>query len=299
MIETNTLIIGAGLSGLILSKELHHSTIILEKSRGIGGRIANRRIQELGFDHGAPYFPNDPIVHEILKNCNLINITHTSAHGLYLDGSMTTLAKSLSQGLEIHKSKRARFIKPNGVKWLIETEDGEQYLSSFLVITAPLTQAIELLDLNSISYTSELKSISYTSALMALIITSDEVIPDKHFPERVDYCLSMKQRKLHPRGFVIKWKASVSEEIFNQSDEYLLSKIMEDFSQGFSVSPKIEHFELKKWKYAQPKSALHVPFMELEKNLFLIGDAFSYPDLRGSIIGAKVLAKKLNYTHPT
>jgi renalase len=55
MIKTETLIIGAGPCGLALGHKLTQNKkdfLIVEKSRGIGGRIATRRIDGDSFDHG-------------------------------------------------------------------------------------------------------------------------------------------------------------------------------------------------------------------------------------------------------
>ncbi len=54
----NIAIIGAGLSGAILTRHLHgsHWVTLLEKSRGAGGRMATRRHENQAWDHGAPYF---------------------------------------------------------------------------------------------------------------------------------------------------------------------------------------------------------------------------------------------------
>lgn len=45
-------IIGAGVSGLIVANEV----TIFDKSRGIGGRMATRRVDNYHFDHGAQFF---------------------------------------------------------------------------------------------------------------------------------------------------------------------------------------------------------------------------------------------------
>src|SRR5690606_13683869 len=51
--------IGAGMAGLALAvglREAGVSALILEKSRGLGGRMATRRLGEGIFDHGAQFF---------------------------------------------------------------------------------------------------------------------------------------------------------------------------------------------------------------------------------------------------
>jgi renalase len=51
-------VIGAGVAGLICAQQLRHagySVVIIEKSRGAGGRLATRRLHDTRADHGARY----------------------------------------------------------------------------------------------------------------------------------------------------------------------------------------------------------------------------------------------------
>ncbi len=52
-------IIGAGMAGLAAARRLReagHAVTLFDKSRGVGGRMATRRVGSLQFDHGAQYF---------------------------------------------------------------------------------------------------------------------------------------------------------------------------------------------------------------------------------------------------
>lgn len=51
-------IIGAGIAGLTIANELAGlaEITVFEKSRGLGGRMATRRVDDFHFDHGAQYF---------------------------------------------------------------------------------------------------------------------------------------------------------------------------------------------------------------------------------------------------
>jgi len=54
----DVLIVGAGIAGLTLARELRargHSPIVLERARGVGGRCATRRIFEQPVDHGLAF----------------------------------------------------------------------------------------------------------------------------------------------------------------------------------------------------------------------------------------------------
>ena len=57
--KNSCIIIGAGLSGLVAAHELvknNWEVLVLDKGRGVGGRLATRRAAEAKFDHGAQYF---------------------------------------------------------------------------------------------------------------------------------------------------------------------------------------------------------------------------------------------------
>jgi renalase len=57
--ECDVLVIGAGVAGIAAAREIaaaRRSVLILEKSRGVGGRAATRRIGGRPVDHGAQYF---------------------------------------------------------------------------------------------------------------------------------------------------------------------------------------------------------------------------------------------------
>jgi predicted NAD/FAD-dependent oxidoreductase len=54
------LVIGAGLAGLSCACALREQSVdvrVLEKSRGVGGRCATRRIEGQPVDHGLAFYP--------------------------------------------------------------------------------------------------------------------------------------------------------------------------------------------------------------------------------------------------
>jgi predicted NAD/FAD-dependent oxidoreductase len=294
MISTDVLIIGAGVSGLLLGSHLGDRSIILEKSRGVGGRIANRRLEDQGFDHGAPYLVDDPLVRETLVEFGLDEEVQKDAHGIHLLNSMTRFPKKLIGDLNIKKSTRAEVISRSNHSWRVTCDNGEIYESKTLVITAPLPQALELLDKNNLSYETELNTIKYLKAVMALIITRDGALPDLPTSSFTHSILPMKLRNLHPSGFVMRANPEDSERLFDSSDEIILKELESNFLGSYSNKPVIEYSEVKKWRYVTPTTTLPYPFLEVQENLFLVGDAFHHPDIRGSILGALVLAEKLS-----
>lgn len=294
MISTDVLIIGAGVAGLLLGKHLKSDSIILEKSRGVGGRVANRRIDELGFDHGAPYLPDDPIIRETLVEFGLEEDVQSDSHGIFIPNSMTRFPKKMLENLDIRKSTRVELITRVEKTWVIKCDTGESFESKTLVLTAPLPQSLELLNKSNISYPVELDSIQYLKAVMALIITQDGLLPDLSQNPLLHSILPMKLRNLHPNGFVLRASPEESDRLFDSSDELVLKELLSHFKKSYSNPPEIIYSELKKWRYVTPVTTHPNPFIEVQNNLYLIGDAFHYPDIRGSILGALLLAEKLS-----
>ena len=298
MNEVQHVIIGAGISGLHLGQLLKQKNItstIIEKSPGVGGRVATRRIDELGLDHGAPFFEDAPQIREFLKTYKVDHLIKKDGEDLYLQGGMNQLGKSMAQGLEIHRNVRASFLKYQDEKWTIMTDEGPIFSSKTIILTAPLPQAMELLFNSGIPLThdQELKSIQYDKGIIGLFITQElssslkKIHPDGH------KFLSMKERSLHPQGQVFLANASFSEEYFGQSDFEILPILLKLAEETCGNSLYVSSYQIKRWRYVKPRSALTFPYLEVVPGLFLTGDSFLFPDIRGSFLSAEALAKIL------
>jgi renalase len=289
MEETEVLIIGSGLSGILLGqklKEASRSFLILEKSAGLGGRLATRRIEGIGFDHGAPFFEPNTYMEERIKGLE------KSDKGLFPIGGMSTLLKMIAKDLTIYKNHKVDFLKQENDSWIIGCDE-VKFRAKKVIITAPLPQALELLEQNDIHYESSLKEITYSKALMLLFVTKDELILRDQFPEQTHSILPMAPRKLHPFGYVLRAQEKFSETYFHRSDEVILMALADLLYESTKELLILNHAELKKWKFAQAKSVHPEAFKEVQHGLFLMGDGFNYPDIRGPIAGSEALIKTL------
>lgn len=292
MTTTEVLIIGAGLCGISLARKISSKSILLEKSRGVGGRIATRRIENLGFDHGACYLKESDDLINLIQEAG-VNVSIMFEHsGVFIPEGMTQLPKKLSENLDIRKGLKAEKIERSDGNWIVTTNNGEIFSSPKLVITAPLPQSLELLEKNHIDYPINLAQITYTKAVMALVITKNEVDLPKALPQNIHAITEMKKRKLHPLGLVIQASPEFSEEVFDLPDEANLKTLTEAFLT-LSPSSEITYAEFKKWRYVLPKVSHKDPYIEVAPGLFLTGDAFTSPNVTGSLKGAAALSSKL------
>ena len=169
-------IIGAGLSGLSAARHLVANglnVLVLEKSRGVSGRSATRRVDlpdgnYLGIDHGAQFFTaRDPLFRNQLNEWLLQGICFEWASGFHTwDGSclshseqqweapryacrqgMSALGNDLAEGLRVERNLHAASVVKNGDRWMIypkEADSGNPIQARAFFCSAPVPQSLEL-----------------------------------------------------------------------------------------------------------------------------------------------------------
>lgn len=147
-------IIGAGIAGLAAAQRLKQSGIsvtVFEKSRGVGGRMSTRRIDDLQFDHGAQYF----------TACGdrfhaLVGQWRSAGHAdEWFDGAfvglpgMTAPARAMAQGHVLVGGCQVTALRRDDIGWSIYTVDGlvetpgnGRFAAVILAVPAP--QAVSL-----------------------------------------------------------------------------------------------------------------------------------------------------------
>ena len=140
--KTSIAIIGAGIAGITLARNLSAlaEVTVFEKSRGLGGRMANRRREGFSFDHGAQYFtarsPAFKATAESAAADGDAGIWPKSVHTLKADGlvsdtrppepryvgtpGMSAFAHGLAEGLHIRKEATVAAIVAADAGWALK-----------------------------------------------------------------------------------------------------------------------------------------------------------------------------------
>jgi renalase len=159
-------IVGAGICGLAAGQKLAQAgvkTTIFEKSRGVGGRAATKRLGPYTFDSGATVItPGASALAEFLKGLGPEwGLRHpegeiwTHANGVVspgdpnrtkavrwvMAGGMNQLGKALAQGLDVRLESKVDLLTKEGGKWLVQ---GEAF--DFVILTCPLPQSKSLME---------------------------------------------------------------------------------------------------------------------------------------------------------
>jgi renalase len=144
-------VIGAGLSGVIAARDLAgagRAVHIFEKSRGAGGRMATRRADGFGFDHGAQYFrAHAPDFAAEIEAWRSRGFAASWGEGRFVGlPAMNAPVKALADGLPMTTGFTAARIEGGPGAWTLRSEEGAA-AGTFdaVLVSAPAPQAATLL----------------------------------------------------------------------------------------------------------------------------------------------------------
>lgn len=162
-------IIGAGIAGLTAAQKLQErgaQVTVFEKSRGTGGRLANKRLEWATVDIGAQYFTaRDARFQQQVAaweqagavarweftpySCTAEGLTTRTDTTLRYVGTpnMNSLAHELAGKLGINFSTRVETLKQCGAAWRLVMSDGDESEQAYdwVVLATPAEQSRELL----------------------------------------------------------------------------------------------------------------------------------------------------------
>jgi len=168
-VDTETLIVGAGVAGLSCARALAdagRAALVLEKSRGVGGRCATRRVEGQPVDHGPAFLHgSDPAFLEVLDALGadvLVEGWPSRVRGagrpclprafvpgercVALRPGVSHFPKSLARGLEVLLNTRVGSVRQTGGDWEVADDSGGTYRAATLVLTLPARQTVAFLE---------------------------------------------------------------------------------------------------------------------------------------------------------
>ncbi|MEO1132738.1 MAG: FAD-dependent oxidoreductase [Cyanobacteria bacterium J06639_1] len=173
MAVRRAIVIGAGIAGLVCARRLHEAGCqvqMLDKSRGLGGRVATRRVTLDGaeppirVDHGTQYIsPKSEDFQNLVRewlDAGVVEEWTRSLHvlddtGLHSDGKstpryvcpdgMSAIAKHLARDLDILTHARVTSLRRRGTGWVVRAEGDREFEADIAIVAIPAPQAVEML----------------------------------------------------------------------------------------------------------------------------------------------------------
>ncbi|MEN9804097.1 MAG: hypothetical protein RIS41_944 [Actinomycetota bacterium] len=313
------IVVGAGLSGLTAARELSArgvEVIVFDKGRGLGGRMATRRIETaLGtavFDHGAQFFTarsdaframvaqwmNDDVVYEWCRG-----FSDTDGHPRYAArGGMAALTKHLARGLDVRISTLVFGVTQADDGWIVTLDDGSTHAADGVILTCPIPQSYSLIANTSIELPNDLLMTDYERTLGVLaVLDRASAVPDPgglQNPDDVFSWVGDNQRKgvstvpaltLHANP---TWSLEHWDDSHDEAHAALL-----DASRDYIGDAHVIDSQFKRWRFATPMKVWpDAHWTDESGTVVLAGDAFAGPKVEGAVTSGLSAAHALTFS---
>jgi renalase len=317
------LVVGAGAAGLAAAGRLEaagHRVTGVGQGRGVGGRLATRRIGAARLDHGAQFFTargdefvaltgrwvEAGVAREWCRGFAATPDGHPRFVGA--DG-MSALAKSLAAGLDVRTSVRLGALRlAGGGAWSAALDDGAPLpagggpgdggaplAAAAVVVTAPVPQALELLAAGSVPLSpaaaGALGAVRYSPTLAALaVLDGPSAVPAPGGVQLDDGPLSWvgdNQAKGISAVPAVTLHAGADESAARYDDpaDETLEWMLGVGARWLGGPPA--DAQLMRWRYAAPvelHDERHLVAVDGPAPLVCAGDAFGEPRVEGAIL---------------
>lgn len=306
--DVDIVIVGAGLAGLAAAAELQRAgrqVLLLDKGRGVGGRLATRRIDGATFDHGAQFITvRDPRFQAALDGWQQAGAivewcrgfrTEADGHPRYRgQPGMSALPKLLAKGLDIHTEKQIAAIRPAGERWTAETATGEGYSARALLLTPPVPQTLALLEAGHVPLAPEVRSrlsaLQYERCLatMAVLDGPSRVPPPGGFaPESgpIAWIADNQQKGVSAQPAVtVHATHAFSLEHWDRDRQEAGRLLLEAAAPWLGAN--VVASQTHGWRYSKPLQVDPEPCAILSRTppLVLAGDVFGGPRVEGAAL---------------
>lgn len=311
------LVIGAGVSGLAAASDLQaagKNVLVIDKARGLGGRLANRRMDGAIAEHGAQFATTrSPRFQALMQHWEARGFVEpwfyslngeTESHPRYRGiPTMSAMAKQLGHGLNIMLSQRASKVAMSGNGWLTTLESGDTISSESVVISSPVPQTLALLEAGKVTMLGRdkalLEAIEYDPCI-AIMATLDQ--PSKiaapgalRFSEGpIEWIADNQAKGVSDKPAVtIHASADYSRNNWSRERDEVATELLAAASEQLGAT--VEAYQIHAWLYSKPAAPVEQRFLVISDTpkLVLIGDAFGGPKVEGAVLSGWAAAESM------
>ncbi|HEX9995839.1 MAG TPA: FAD-dependent oxidoreductase [Abditibacterium sp.] len=316
------LILGAGLSGLCAARELQksgHEVTVVDKGRGIGGRMATRRFDGGIFDHGAQFFTarsdefralleewtQNGVAHEWFRGYpspenDKPNDTHPRFCG---ENGMTGIGKWLAQGLNVHLGEEIESLERENGRWSATSKSGARFEADELILTAPVPQSLTLLQNAKIELPPKtreiLQNLRYEPCFAVLAnLQGPSQIPAPGAlyvnGEILWWLADNFQKGISPRegSVTIHSSGAWAQKHYDDAENEVAAALLEVAAPH--LGSEVENFQVRRWRYSKPENPLEIGSLRVENlKLSFAGDIFQGAKVEGAVLSGLHAARQV------
>lgn len=289
------IIIGAGMAGLTAAQQLAERgwrVTVLDKGRGVGGRLATRRLANGRADHGAQVIRAESAEFRTWltsadTEAALVEwpVDPAGTGWIGRDG-MNRVAKQLADGLTIETEQMVTAVHGEPGGWRVETKTGQSFRTDTLLCTMPAPQALTLFadasNLLSSVDRDALQRIQYEPCLTVLVTLDRPSLipaPGGQWLDRPDmaWMADNQQKGISPDLPTVTILASTAfsrahlDGDLNAAGQQLLAQLTD-----YLPADAITSMQVHRWRYSQVVQAYAEPFHRADTPMPLLfgGDGF-------------------------
>lgn len=321
------LVVGGGIAGVIAARRLLKKGVnvtLIEKSKGLGGRMATRQLGEAVFDLGAQFLTVHAMFFRVLVEdlqdrgfvkewsrgfLNGDRILNSDGY-LRFCGSqgMAPVVKALAEPLEqVCLQENVTHIARQSDHWEVESESGQRWQADGLILTTPLPQSLQLLEKSEYVLEAELlqrlKGVKYDPAIISMaVLDGPSGLPEPGGLAQADpmspiaWLADNQQKGISAVPSVtIQGTAHFSRNQW-KNDKAEAGKLLWEAAKPLLKADCLE-LDVHRWRFAQVQDPLPESCLMLQAGppLVLGGDAFGdrFNPIEGAAMSGLEAAKHL------
>lgn len=324
--ERSCIVVGAGISGLLAARELQDAgwrVTVLDKGRGVGGRMATRRFGGASFDHGAQFFTvRDDRFRGIVDGwlaagaaaewsrgfADAEGPRNPDGHPRYRGAAgMTSIPKHLAEGLDVRSGERAVEVRRTETGWTVACESGETVSGGALLLTAPVPQSLALAQSGDYELPNDarrqLEDVAYDPCLAVMaLLNGPSPVPEpggvQIKDEPLDWIGDNAKKGISERsGLTIHAGPGWSRNHYGEDEKTVTEALLSlaGGQLGADLASATVETSLARWRYSWVTSAHPEPCLVASEDppLVFCGDGFGQPKVEGAALSGLAAADRL------